>query len=285
MRKLTVVLGVFFLSACSFKVKNIKPDSPYNFVFLHQMARYAQAAYQDEAAIRAISKPSFSKVRVQTITATNNRYFLATSTLTKTHLIAIAGTSNFENVLIDADFTQQYEPELKINLHRGFGRAARLIYDDVVPHVKSDYRLLITGHSLGGAEAVILGALFLEKGNTVGDVITFGQPKVTDEAGLAKFKGLPLTRVINQSDLIPEVPLSPFKHPKPELVLFSGETYSVIEARPLDPAQILRTWRAIQNKQAPPELPDHYIANYLTNLESKITTSQLIPYPSREAVR
>ncbi len=243
------------------------------------MAKYAQSAYLDDATIRAACLPAFSDLYIQTIPSTNNKYFLATSTAARLQLIAVAGTANIENVLLDADLTQEFVPELKISLHRGFARAAQLIYADVKPRLIVGYRLQVTGHSLGGAEALIIGMMLQSAGTPPESLVTFGQPKVCNAAGALAFGDLLLTRVVNQNDVIPELPLPPYSHIGPELVLLPGPNYSVVQERPLDPAEIAAAWTALQNHQAPAELPDHYIANDRANLDPKVTASQDIPYP------
>ncbi len=273
-------LGGLTFGGCALKAKNVKPAAPYDFSQFHTMAKFAQAAYGDDASIRALCRPLFNDVYIQVIRSTDNKYFLATASATHTQLISIAGTANIRNALLDADQTREYSPELNISLHRGFARAARLIYDDVRPHLLAGYRVQITGHSLGGAEALILGMLLKSAGTPPESIITFGQPKVTDQAGAGAFKDLPLTRIVNQNDIIPALPLSPYRYSAPELVLFSGAAYSVVQERPFNPAQLIDAWQALQNRQTPAELPQHYIANYLTNLESKLTSNQRIPYPN-----
>ena len=278
-----VVQGILcvaiFVSGCSTTAKNIKPPSPYDFGLLDQMAKYAQASYADDAAIHAACAPAFTDVYINVITATNNKYFLATSTVTHAQLISIAGTANLENVLLDADETKEFIPSLNISLHRGFARAAQLIYSDLKPHLLPGYHIQIIGHSLGGAEALILGMVLKSDGTPADAIITFGQPKVSDAAGNAVFKDLPLTRVVNQNDIVPELPLAPYSSIGPVLVLFPGNTYSVVDARPISAKEIAGAWTALQNHQAPPELPQHYIASYLTDLDPKVASSQDIPYP------
>jgi triacylglycerol lipase len=273
-------LCVLVLSGCALTAKNVKPAQPYDFTLLDQMAKYAQAAYANDTTIRTLCKPAFDDVYIQLIPSTNNKYFLATNHTAHTQLISIAGTANLENVLLDADYTQDYSPELKAPLHRGFAKAARLIYTDVKPHLLAGYQVQITGHSLGGAEALILGMMMKAAGTPAASIITFGQPKVTYQAGVDAYKDLPLTRVVNQNDVIPAMPPVPYRHIGPELVLFPGPTYSVVQERPINPAEIVAAWQALQHHQTPAALPDHYIANYLTNLESKLIASQLIPYPN-----
>jgi hypothetical protein len=278
--KAALLMAVFVFAGCSLKAKNIKPPSPYNFAQLEALAKFAQAAYQDDLSIQTLCKPFYNEVYIQTIPSTNNKYFLATSSVTKTQLISIAGTDNIENVLLDADQTQEFFPELKISLHRGFAKAARLVYTDVKPHLIAGYSLQITGHSLGGAEALILGMMLKVAGTPAVSITTFGQPKVTNQAGADAFEDLPLTRVVNQDDVIPALPIDPYRYIAPELVLLSGPTYSLVEERPFNPAELVAAWQALQKHQAPAEYPEHRIANYLTDIETKIASSQDVPYPS-----
>jgi hypothetical protein len=270
------------LSGCSLRVQNLNPPAPFDFQQIAQAAGYAQAAYKDDAAIRALCQPAFHEVHIQTILSTQNKYFLASSSSTRTQLISIAGTTNLDNVLLDADITQTFVPELQISLHRGFSKAARLIYDDAKPRLRAGYRLLITGHSLGGAEAVILAKLLKAAGMPAERVITFGQPKVSNQAGAEAFKDLPLVRVVNQNDLVPEMPLAPYSHIGPVVVLFPGTDYSFVQERPLDPKALIAAWEALKKHQSPAELPHHYIVNYLANLDSKLSASRLIAYPKSE---
>jgi hypothetical protein len=56
--------------------------------------------------------------------------------------------------------------------------------------------------------AVILAIYLDVDGYTVSGVTTFGQPKVTDRSGADKFKHIPITRVVNEMDMVPLVPHS-----------------------------------------------------------------------------
>ena len=71
------------------------------------------------------------------------------------------------------------------------------------------YHIQITGHSLGGAEALIVGMMLKTAGTPVDQIITFGQPKVSNQAGVDAFSDYsPLIRIVNENDIIvPEVPL------------------------------------------------------------------------------
>src|SRR5258706_7658734 len=75
--KLALSLCLLFLSGCALKVKNIKPNAPYDFMLLDRMAKFSQAAYADDATIKALCQPTFDNVYIKVIPSTNNKYFLA----------------------------------------------------------------------------------------------------------------------------------------------------------------------------------------------------------------
>ena len=68
-------------------------------------------------------------------------------------------------------------------MHRGFRTAAEAIYGDVKPRLRPGYTTYLTGHSLGGAVAAILGTYLLDDEVKIGGILTFGQPKFTNRAG------------------------------------------------------------------------------------------------------
>jgi len=71
-------------------------------------------------------------------------------------------------------------------------------------------RIRITGHSLGGAVAVLLAVLLRNDKINVFEIVTFGQPMVTNEDGARIWNSgelaLPLFRFWNQDDIVPTLP-------------------------------------------------------------------------------
>src|SRR5262245_28271985 len=110
------------------RAKDVKPAQPYDFAGLAKMARYAEAVNKDGAAIQALCRPSFGEVTIRLLSATDNQYFIATDTTTRTQLISIRGTNNLRNIVTDADFESADFPQLHIPLHRGFAQAAHSVY-------------------------------------------------------------------------------------------------------------------------------------------------------------
>ena len=72
----------------------------------------------------------------------------------------------------------------------------------------------IIGHSLGGAVAIPLAKKLQNAGYKIGEVTTFGQPKITDSQGALKLNNLPILRVTLESDLLSRLPLNntTYKH-------------------------------------------------------------------------
>ena len=99
--------------------------------------------------------------------------------------------------------------------HQGFVNAIGEIWEPVYQAVdgelkKSDRPLWITGHSLGGALALLAGWLFHRKMIAVHQIYTFGGPMVGNADAVAaidrEFKGK-IFRFVNSPDPVPRLPM------------------------------------------------------------------------------
>ena len=124
-------------------------------------------------------------------------------------ILIFRGTDNVKNVWTDIDARPTKDDSLDgAYLHRGFKDAASWIFEDI----KRDYRLektiYLTGHSLGGAVAQIIG-LWLHNAGYHVQIYTFGSPKVSTTF----FGNRPIHyRVLVRNDPVPFVPPYPFLH-------------------------------------------------------------------------
>lgn len=133
-------------------------------------------------------------------------FFILTNHVNKTQAIAVRGTSNIQNALLDLSLKLTFDKKAEIRLHHGFSLVAKQIYADLNLYLNRSYVINTTGHSLGGAVALVLAA-YLDKDNyKVGSVITFGQPKVTNFEGASALKHLDIKRIVLPHDLVPLVP-------------------------------------------------------------------------------
>ena len=153
-----MVLMLIFISA---KLTADELDS-VNFAVLHQHAIFARAVYQSEDNVRVLIESSnYSLTLYHTIPGTQISFLLATNKLTRTQIIAVRGTTNIENAMLDISLKLVLDQKTGIRLHDGFSFAAKQVYAELKPMLKADYKINLTGHSLGGAVALIL-AIYLD---------------------------------------------------------------------------------------------------------------------------
>ena len=93
------------------------------------------------------------------------------------------------------------------NVHKGFNEAVLSVYDQIKERLEGeeDLPLYITGHSLGGALAML--ATWYVRGEKLAACYTFGAPRAGDD-GLTDLFRTPIYRVVNGADPVPFVPPS-----------------------------------------------------------------------------
>lgn len=88
--------------------------------------------------------------------------------------IVFRGSATMDDWLHNADMVPQWHSTLGY-CHRGFLAHLDVVFDIVKEHVQEGFQ--ITGHSLGGARARLLGGLFIVNNKPPKSVVTFGAPK------------------------------------------------------------------------------------------------------------
>lgn len=245
-------------------------------------AERAQAAYWKPEEIQQ-KYPLY--VRVEDNQEVDVQYFVERDHDQQLHTITIRGTANKKNAKIDLKYLQSRDDMLGIDLHRGFKKAANLIYPEIKTLLggAKNYKVRLTGHSLGAALSTILMMYLQVDGFTVEKSINFGQPKVTDGEGVIKYDSLPLIRVVNETDPVPLAPPSTllsglYQHMSPELVLLRGEFYSFL-------TRFLAERESVNNLSeniGDMDVPDHYMDNYITSLRGKLNKANLILFADRK---
>lgn len=138
-------------------------------------------------------------------------------------VLSFRGTepANLMNWLTDADTAKYVFGKDGGHVHSGFFANVEALWADIVEHVDPAIRggleeLYITGHSLGGAMAVVAAARIFEGGEpyerwrgAIRGVYTYGQPIVGDAGFKAKFEprfGSFLFRHVYRHDVVPGLP-------------------------------------------------------------------------------
>src|SRR4029079_2312306 len=184
---------------------------------------------------------------------TDVRYFLERNDKARTQFSTVRGTANNINFSEDFDVSVREDRKVKIPVHAGFDLAARAIYQDVSPYLKSGYKTYLSGHSLGGAVAAILTIYLIESGVDVVRAVTFGQPRFTTADGVKQLGFLPLARVVDENDIVPMVPpatlihpvFGPYEHVGSEVILLSGREIVYLPAHDANRLSIGEFWRSI----------------------------------------
>ena len=260
------------------------PSEQIDFTRLIESAELANAAYLTEIEITELIRPRhYELTQYHTIPANQVSYFIATNNSTQTQVVAVRGTSNVENAIVDIALKLALDQLTGLRMHVGFSSAAKQIYSEIKPLLKKDYTINTTGHSLGGAVAMVL-AKYLETDNyRVGEVITFGQPKVTNLAGAKTFQNLNITRVVTPLDLVPLVPpfdpldinnLDIYWHSGQEVLLLEDKQYSILEGV----NSMLRTTKFTQKQLTEDNLHNHKMTFYLELLHKNKLSNERVPY-------
>ena len=267
------------LLCCFLPVVQAAPD----FAQLRIQAQLSGDTYLTDSEREAqLLQQGQTLIHQATLADSQVSYFLSQGNGVQT--IAIRGTANLANVMVDLDIEFQPDERLGITLHNGFKSGAEAVFNDVKPWLVAGMPVQITGHSLGGAIAVVL-AMYLKHDTAmqITQVITFGQPKVTNVTGADIYSSIPLTRVVTQKDLVPLVPpLSPLQikdldvywHMGEEIILLGQQQYS--QTRGLK--SMLRATKLSTALPDESNLQAHQITTYQTLIGELLQSAEEVPY-------
>ena len=178
---------------------------PIELTELIEMAEYCNEAYEDVDENYGVKSGEFS------YSVKKNRGIT---------IISFRGTANAKNFLSDIDLRPWKDDGLTeyyhghdaghgdVYLHRGFRDAADFVLTDIKRNYKLEKTVYLTGHSLGGAIAQIIGLWLNNDGYNI-QIYTFGSPKVS----ATFFGNRPIHyRVALRNDPVPFTPPYPFLH-------------------------------------------------------------------------
>ncbi|MGE8177654.1 lipase family protein [Pseudomonas fluorescens] len=143
-------------------------------------------------------------------------------------LISVRGTNELlADGLRDADAQQVPFEEGEGKVHNGFYEAAKVAYTFVVGYLEKFYsgqKLLITGHSLGGAVALILAEMLRRDKQYAPDIVlyTYGAPRAGDATFIKNAHPLNHHRIVKHNDPVPSVPATWMNTPSKPMYVAHG---------------------------------------------------------------
>jgi hypothetical protein len=189
-------------------------------------------------------------------------------------------------------------------VHLGFSSALKHTWYKIERLLKliDDKPLFLTGHSMGGALAVLTACRLAKLGRAPVATYTFGSPRVGDRTFCAGYK-LPTYRIVNRLDLVPEMPLASLKRLLPAKPILTNEsilgglkklarrvpcyghvkTFVYIDRdgevtidADVEPWHVHAVARAIatRGKSFHEGITDHLISNYIRALEGQVLEKQ-----------
>ena len=236
-----------------------------DFDLFHDHVSRAAASYEDPQVIQQRYGES-SRLHVGLLDTFDLLVFVEVDDAEKVQWVAIRGTDNFENVIADIKVHEKVDDSVGVPIHCGFLESSCAVYDYVKGLLEPDYETRLTGHSLGGAVAAILMMRFSHEPMNLGACVTFGQPKVTNEEGVSRYRHLPLWRVINEDDVVPMTPptffTDAFHHFGHEVHLKEGGGYEVFTEHQSELSPDGDFWANIGDM----EVCDHHVEHYVAKI-------------------
>lgn len=189
------------------------------------------------AAVMAQTDPGQHRMVSGMLGESNVFGLVAWNDAAKTALIAFRGTQTIWDWVSDLDAVPvDYVPVAGSgHVHMGF----QLVYEHVRQSARQllaagctgAQRVLVTGHSLGGAVAILSGFELAKTGSVIPELYTLAGPRTGAPDFAGKFNmSIPVCyRVVNFMDVVPQVPLPPvYEHVGQEVLVHGG-------FRPVDP--------------------------------------------------
>lgn len=149
----------------------------------------------------------------------NIQGFVGYSSVDNAIFVSFRGSQDIKNWILNLETTMTgYSLCSGCQVHKGFYSGFQMVRSQVMTQVqalKAKYptaTILVTGHSLGGALAVLAAVELQNSYGSVADVYTFGQPRVGNIPFAAYYTThLANTfRVIHYGDIVPHLPPAGF---------------------------------------------------------------------------
>ena len=189
------------------------------------MALCSRAAYSDKEKAEEIFQLAGFAPPVP-IFAEGTEAYLAHHLRAEFTVLAFRGTTDLKDIRTDLRFWPVRVPWVAGRAHRGFLKALKPVWKEIEKEIErglkqyADHDLYITGHSLGGALAILAAhrIRMCEELPTPKAVYTIGSPRVGNGELAKQVPGMPVYRVVWAGDAIARTPfwLFGYRHTAPE---------------------------------------------------------------------
>jgi triacylglycerol lipase len=256
----------------------------YDLAHAYWLARAAALSCQGEDEIRATAE-EWGFDRVRHYESRHRMPFLIEDTQGYTmagkHMIVTAfrGTEppQIRDWLTDVNTPPWPGPGGHGTIHFGFGQALDSVFpavrDTITEFRDNDQSVWFTGHSLGGALAMLAGSrMYFEDPRLLADgIYTYGQPRTCDRLHAAAHNEAFIARThrfVNNNDIVPRLPPEPVFHhvDKMHYIDVAGRIHDAVP--PL--GTLLDRGRGLTADPLAPGtdgVRDHHIVNYLEAIE------------------
>jgi len=271
-----------------------------NFPEVERAAEMCDFAYGTDAEIQE-RYGKMNRLHINTIKKTDIKYFIIYEDMQNKQHIVIRGTDSFDNIKTDGRYVKvknekltefdsdiidqsvEKDEKLDIYVHRGFNKAGKSVYKDIIDNdlLENRYLTTVQGHSLGGAAALILYLYLYTDNIKLGMLYTFGQPKTLTTDGVLKFRCIPCIRFVNEKDMVPLIPPSKFalglftsiplwrhgfyRHLGDEVILLKDSNYVYLEYHDAERLNVTGFWNHLGKDEL--SIHDHHMPQYLKNLK------------------
>ncbi|MEN2416556.1 lipase family protein [Streptomyces rimosus] len=265
-----------------------RSTSGYSLPLAYWLARASDLAYKDEATIESqVRDWGFDRVRHHQTRFTPPFPLEDTQAYTAAgdHMIitAFRGTepAQIRDWLSDTTTPPWPGPAKTGYVHYGFAEALQAIFPslkDALAELRTNNQTVwFTGHSLGGALAMLAGArMYLEEPKLQADgIYTYGQPRTCDRTLADAYnKGLKgrVFRFVNNNDIVPQMPPEPaFTHV--ESLRYIDSAGKIHESMSLMGGLTDRAKGLTADPFAPASdgVRDHSVKRYIAAIEGNLT--------------
>lgn len=188
----------------------------FNYVNGYWLSWLSVQAYRGEEVAGLIRKVGLKDIDFINNKSTSFQAFVGSNE--KFVVIGFAGTSDIKDFLTDMSFPNQPEsfPGIPGRVHTGFknvlDKSWNQLLDLIKKHSLIGKPIFLTGHSMGGASAVIAATRLASAGYPIDAIYTYSSPRIGDETYAQYVSQLFPSRIyrfVNSEEIVPRLPPPP----------------------------------------------------------------------------